>query len=65
MMDKERRIALLEQALLEYIQTYGLTDLAREVMTVPPWSGTEGRPESTRREKAHDQGRKPFWKWRT
>ena len=65
MLDKDRRIALLERALLEYIQTYGLTDLAREAMTVPPWSGTEGLPQGTRDDKAHDQGRKRVWKWRT
>jgi len=65
MLDKDRRIELLERALLDYIKHFGLTDLAREAMTVPPWSGTEGLSHGTRDDKAHDQSRKRVWKWRT
>jgi len=42
-MDKDRRIALLERALLEYIERYGLTDLAREAMKPAP--PAEPKPE--------------------
>lgn len=34
-MNKDQRIALLERALVQYIERYGLTDLAREVMRSP------------------------------
>ncbi len=34
--DDRHRIHLLEQALVEYIERFGLTDLAREAMRMPP-----------------------------
>lgn len=56
-MDEDRRIALLEQALVEYIERYGLTDLAREAMRplsspVPtPLPSETGAPVTPRRDR--------------
>ncbi|GGE26528.1 hypothetical protein SAMN05421774_11266 [Gemmobacter megaterium] len=54
-MDNDRRIALLEQALVDYIERYGLTELAREAMRLqskpepdPPVVGNRGDgPDTT------------------